>query len=336
MTKQNEKDRASARRLQLLPAPTWRFLRMNELALPDVPLQSAEELTQTFTKSTSEASAEKPFRVCLHYAGDVAEEKKLSFYIKEGAEATVILDASSAKETAGSLSVSTRIEADAGASFTLVVVSRFAGEANVLHRISAALSDNARMQLICLHLGERNFCGDCRVLLSGENSAFTSDVAYLLSESDKLTMNYVVEHRGKKSVSQLRTSGVLRGHAEKLFCGTIDFQNGCAGAKGDETEDVLLMDEDVVCRTIPVILCKEEDVVGNHGATIGRLDEKLLFYMQARGMSQEAVYETLARARLEAVINKIPDKETRERLLLPSSEASAAQGTNDTPAMQAT
>ena len=71
-------------------------------------------------------------------------------------------------------------------------------------------------------------------------------------------------------------------------------------------EDVLLIDEQVRNRTIPVILCSEEDVAGSHGATIGRLDEDVLFYLQSRGMDRESVYEMMAQARLNAVIERIP------------------------------
>ncbi len=45
----------------------------------------------------------------------------------------------------------------------------------------------------------------------------------------------------------------------------------------------LLLGEDVVNRTIPLILCAEEDVEGNHGASIGQLDEDILFYMNSEG-----------------------------------------------------
>ncbi|HAJ74036.1 MAG TPA: Fe-S cluster assembly protein SufD, partial [Lachnospiraceae bacterium] len=74
---------------------------------------------------------------------------------------------------------------------------------------------------------------------------------------------------------------------------------------------VLMMDDGVSNQTIPLILCGEEDVSGNHGATIGRLDEKLMFYMQSRGMNTEEIYEMMARARIDAVIRKIPDEKTR-------------------------
>ena len=75
------------------------------------------------------------------------------------------------------------------------------------------------------------------------------------------------------------------------------------------------MDRTVRNRSIPVILCSEEDVVGNHGATIGRLDEDMIFYLASRGMETEAIYEMMAKAKLDSVIRRIPDEEVRRGLL---------------------
>ena len=75
-----------------------------------------------------------------------------------------------------------------------------------------------------------------------------------------------------------------------------------------------MMDKTVRNKTIPVILCAEEDVEGNHGATIGKLAADLLFYLESRGMTEEAVYEMMARARIDAVAASIDDEETREQV----------------------
>ena len=69
----------------------------------------------------------------------------------------------------------------------------------------------------------------------------------------------------------------------------------------------LLLGDGVVNQTIPLILCGEEDVEGNHGATIGRLDEKMLFYLASRGIPEEAARSLLARARIEAVVDLLPE-----------------------------
>lgn len=61
------------------------------------------------------------------------------------------------------------------------------------------------------------------------------------------------------------STGVLAGKAFKLFRGSIDLLPGGSGAKGQEQENVLLLGDGVVNQTIPLILCGEEDVEGNHG-----------------------------------------------------------------------
>ena len=95
----------------------------------------------------------------------------------------------------------------------------------------------------------------------------------------------------------------------KLFRGTIDLLPEAAprAPRASEQENVLLLGDGVVNQTIPLILCGEEDVEGNHGATIGRLDEKMLFYLASRGIPEEAARNLLARARIEAVVDLLPE-----------------------------
>ena len=103
----------------------------------------------------------------------------------------------------------------------------------------------------------------------------------------------------------------LKDAAKKIFRGTIDFKKGAAGAVGNEKEDVLLLDDDVVNQTIPLILCAEEDVEGNHGATIGKLDDDMVFYLESRGMELPKIYKMMAKARIDAVLRLVPDEKTK-------------------------
>ena len=109
-------------------------------------------------------------------------------------------------------------------------------------------------------------------------------------------------------------AGVLSEKATKIFRGTIDFRKGCAGSVGNEKEEVLLLDDTIVNQTIPLILCDEEDVEGNHGASIGKIDEELLFYLESRGIGEEEVYEMMAKAKINAICNKISEEETKSQV----------------------
>ena len=106
----------------------------------------------------------------------------------------------------------------------------------------------------------------------------------------------------------------MDGSSSKIFKGTIDFVNGSAGAVGAENEDVLLIGEKVVNKTVPLILCAEEDVEGSHGASIGRVDEANIFYMQSRGIDEEEAKRIMIKARLESVARMIPDDEIMQRV----------------------
>ena len=61
----------------------------------------------------------------------------------------------------------------------------------------------------------------------------------------------------------------MKDAAKKIVRGTIDFKTGSSDSAGSEQETVLMLGEDVVNKTVPLILCAEENVAGKHGATIG-------------------------------------------------------------------
>ena len=152
-------------------------------------------------------------------------------------------------------------------------------ENNTLYNdIGVETDDKAEIKVTNLFIGGNVYQG-CRVTLSGKESKVEKSIGYFLDGNDKLDMNYVVDHIAPRTECDIDAQGVLEGTSEKVFRGTIDFKNGCAGAVGGEIESVLMRSDDVVCQSIPVILCSEEDVAGNHGASIGKLDEDLLFYM---------------------------------------------------------
>ncbi len=134
---------------------------------------------------------------------------------------------------------------------------------------------------------------------------------YLAGGDDVRDFNYVVRHRGRKTLCNIDATGSLMGHSKKTYRGTIDLVHGCKGSEGTERETVLLVDEEVENKTIPVILCDEDDVAGNHGATIGHVAPDQMFYLKCRGLSQQAAEGLFATATLEETAIAIPDAPIR-------------------------
>jgi len=80
-------------------------------------------------------------------------------------------------------------------------------------------------------------------------------------------------------------------------------------------QTVLMLGDDVVNKTVPLILCAEENVVGNHGATIGELDDETLFYFESRGISRAQAENILARASIERFARTVDDEALRAQIL---------------------
>ncbi|MCD7745481.1 MAG: SufD family Fe-S cluster assembly protein [Lachnospiraceae bacterium] len=212
----------------------------------------------------------------------------------------------------GLAAIQTKIFAEKGAKVTLVQIQNLEDGFTFINDVGASCAEGAKMESIQIVLGGGDTYMGLRTNLGARSAALESKIGYLLDHHQKLDVNYLAYQTGAKTTSRMDVSGVLRGASQKLFRGTIDFRKGSEGAKGDEKEDVLLFSDDVVNRTVPLILCEEEDVEGNHGATIGRLDESLLFYLSSRGIDEKEIYEMMARARIDAICSGISDEKTHQ------------------------
>ena len=147
--------------------------------------------------------------------------------------------------------------------------------------------------------------------LRGDQSRIEVDTRYLGHGDQKRDFNYSLRHHGVKTKSDMKANGVLAGRSRKTLRGTIDLVRGCKGAEGSENETVLLVDDAVRNKTVPVILCNEDDVAGNHGATIGHIRDEQLFYLASRGLSQEAAEKMFAAAMVEQAAIDAPDEASR-------------------------
>ena len=254
----------------------------------------------------------QPLLLDYAYAQNSLQAGAVAVKAGKNSEITVIEDFASDREASGQAAVSTRLYLEEGAKLRLIQVQRLGSDFTFMNDIGALCEEKASLEVIQLILGGKNTYLGCKTTLQGRESSLNADTAYIVGGDGRLDMNYVAVHEGKKTQSNMQAGGVLRDHAFKLYRGTIDFKWGAKGAVGNEKEDVLLLSNDVVNQTIPLILCTEEDVKGSHGASIGELEQGMLFYFEARGISREEAEKIVAKARLERLCQDTEDAKTAE------------------------
>ncbi len=333
-----------------LPARTWNHLHMNESCLEAVSIDGEaalkvsgpqagadENIYDEFdliasgsgkdldllaksagVKIASFASGKdlkEPLRLSFSYEDGSAVMNRVGLTVHEGESLDVFMDYRSEKGAEGFGAVQTKIHIHPGGRLRLIQLQRMGADYTFVNDIGAVCEQGGKLELIQLVFsGHATYMG-CEAALKGDESSFKADIAYAVSGDDILDINDVARHFGKNTECEISAAGSLSDRAKKIFRGTIDFVKGAKGAVGNEKEEVLLVDETVVNQTIPLILCAEEDVAGNHGATIGRPDEELLFYLASRGIPEDAAFRILKNAGLEAACNKIWDEALRHEVL---------------------
>ena len=213
------------------------------------------------------------------------------------------------------LLVRTALHVEKDAKVRLVQIQNAAQGSLLRLETSGECAENGQVELIQVLLGRGDVYSDGQFELNGNGAGFTAGIGYLGQKQQTVDMNLVVNHWGQKTTSEINAAGALKDDAQKIFRGTIDFKKGSAGSVGSEQETVLMLGDGVVNKTVPLILCAEENVVGNHGATIGELDEDTLFYFESRGISAAEAENIMARAAIERLARTIEDEAAQAAIL---------------------
>ena len=285
-----------------LPTRTWNRLGVNETALGWGP---ANDLGTE--RITAAGQTER-----LEISGSAERtEQAVDVHAPEGQTITVF-EMLKAKK---SLLVRTALHVEKNAKVRLVQIQNTAHDSLLRLETSGECAENGQVELIQVLLGRGDVYSDGHFDLNGDGAGFNAGIGYLGQKQQTVDMNLVVNHRGQKTTSEINAAGSLKDDAKKIFRGTIDFKKGSAGSVGNEQETVLMLGNGVANKTVPLILCAEENVVGNHGASIGELDADTLFYFESRGISAEEAENIMARATIERLAHTLGDETTQAVIL---------------------
>ncbi|MBR6253281.1 MAG: SufD family Fe-S cluster assembly protein [Clostridia bacterium] len=177
------------------------------------------------------------------------------------------------------------------------------------------LLDNSKLNYTIVDFGGKNSITNYYSDLYGKNSDNQINTIYLGNKDQLFDLNYIAHCHGEKSNINIEVQGALNDEATKHFKGTIDFKKGCKKACGNENENCLLLSNKAKSLALPMLLCSEEDVEGNHSTSSGKAGQKELFYLMSRGLTEKDAMKLLVRARFNKILESISNTDTKELVL---------------------
>ncbi len=226
--------------------------------------------------------------------------------VGEGARARLVVVAGPGQPS-GTAAVALRVDAAAGSRVELCEVAAPGPDATFLDSCGVRAGEGATVEvrhfLLDAATSVVGFCCD----QVGDASRLELSCRYRAAGGQRLDMNYLDRMRGRETRSDLAFSGVLGEGARKRLADTIDLVHGGKGAKGAESETVLVTGDDVRNQSLPSVLCDEDDVEGSHGATIGSVSPDQLAYMAARGLDEAEAEALFVRATFDDCVARVPE-----------------------------
>ena len=123
-----------------------------------------------------------------------------------------------------------------------------------------------------------------------------------------------IRHQALNTISTSNWRGVANDRARGVFRGAIVVAPGADGSDASLSNKNLLLSPTAEIDTKPELEIYADEVKAAHGATVGQLDERSLFYLRSRGIPLAEARALLTAAFCRAVLDDLPNKALREHL----------------------
>ena len=197
----------------------------------------------------------------------------------------------------------------------VIIVNLLNKNSNNFLSLDTELQENAKSNFTIIDFGGRNNISNYYCNLVGNEADNSINTIYIGSDEQLFDINYISELRGEKTNINMEIQGALKDSAKKHFKGTIDFKKGAKKATGDENEFCMLLSKDARSKALPMLLCSEEDVQGNHSSAAGKVDEKALFYIMSRGFSYKEAMKLIVKTKFNNILETIKNNDLKDEII---------------------
>ena len=115
-----------------------------------------------------------------------------------------------------------------------------------------------------------------------------------------------VIHAAPNTTSSVVSKSISKGTGTSSYRGLVQIHEGATGAKSNVECDALLLDETSKTNTYPYIEINEKTAHVGHEATVSKLNEEQIFYLQSRGLAEDEAMALIVRGFLDPVAKELP------------------------------
>lgn len=207
-----------------------------------------------------------------------------------------------------------KVNANKNSNLELITLQNMNGNSKNFTETDFINGEKSNIEYYDLELGSKVNAVASKARLVGDDANMLYVPAYLVDEHRKADFEYSLLFHGKRCNGDIEGRGTTKDYGHKVFRGNIYFYKGCSKSTASEGEFSILLDDTITIHAIPAMLCDEDDVVGAHAASVGKVDEDRLFYLMSRGFSPKEAKKIIVESTFRPIFEKIEIEEIKEEM----------------------
>jgi Fe-S cluster assembly protein SufD len=258
---------------------------------------------------------EQPLHSVVWAAGaGMAHFSHLILYLEDGASLTYVHETASPDEDGQSLHGGiVEIRVGAGANLRFVELQSLGRNVwNFTHE-RARVERDASLDWIFGAIGSHLTKNFSDLDLVGRGASGRMSGFYFADGEQHLDHDTQQNHLAEHTTSDLLFKGALKGHSRSVWQGMIYVAPGAQKTDGYQANRNLILSEHARADSIPGLEILADDVRCTHGATVGKIDPELIFYLQSRGIPRGEAERLVVEGFFDPIMQRIPFDGVRVR-----------------------
>lgn len=193
---------------------------------------------------------------------------------------------------------------------------------HLVYKIVARLERDSRFTSFAFDHGGQVVRNNIDVDLAEQNTYTSLQAAYIASGKQSIDHQTRINHTVAHCESHELYKGIIDGQASAAFNGKVYVHPDAQKTNAYQQNDTIVISPHAIMNSKPQLEIFADDVKCSHGATIGQLDERGLFYLMSRGLREGQATDILKAAFLAVILEEIPHDVIREYItsqMTPSS-----------------
>ncbi len=202
----------------------------------------------------------------------------------------------------------------AGAKVRHVVLQRWGRNFTHFAHQRALVGDDAFLHSLSIGLGARVSKTNMESALVGRGGGSELLGIFLGDDAQQFDANTFQQHIGRDTYSNLLYKTALRERSSSNYYGVIRIMPTAQHSNAYQANRNLLLGEKAKADSVPVLEIEANDVRCTHGATVGPVDEELMFYLMKSGIPADRAERLIVFGFFHDVLDRFPDEVVRRQV----------------------